>query len=346
MSRAQADIVRAGALWGYCQLTRLLGHDPQPLLTEVGLSESNLDDPDRFLPRPSVAALLDVSAAQLDRPDFGLQLARMQSVDVLGPVAFALRNAPDWGGAVAAIAKYIHRHAAMATITVEPGGPAQEKRIVFRHAVAMAGVQLTEHALGLFCRIGRHLTGDRYRPARVTFMHAPVSSPDVYLEHFGVTPEFGASTFSVSVDECELRLPLKTAIPQLQGIVEGYLEQHAPAPGRNLDRRVHEAVAQLISSNSDATVDDVSSMLHMRARTLQRRLAEEGTTFKKARDGVRKHMAEDYLADDSVPLAYVPDLLGYADQSALNRSCVRWFGMTPLAMREQGAHAHQRSLGG
>lgn len=101
----------------------------------------------------------------------------------------------------------------------------------------------------------------------------------------------------------------------------------------------------MISSNGAASVDDVSSMLHMRARTLQRRLAEEGTSFEKVCDGVRRHMAEDYLADDTVPLAHVPDLLGYANQSALNRSCARWFGMTPLAVREQ-AHAHQRPIGG
>ncbi|MGH8431573.1 MAG: helix-turn-helix domain-containing protein [Solimonas sp.] len=73
----------------------------------------------------------------------------------------------------------------------------------------------------------------------------------------------------------------------------------------------------------------------MHPRTLQRRLTEEGATFEKVRDEVRKDMAETYLANQLVPLAHVAHLLGYANQSVLTRSCLRWFGRTPLAMRQQ-----------
>ena len=31
-----ADIIRAGSLWGFSQLTRSLGHDPRPLLAFGG----------------------------------------------------------------------------------------------------------------------------------------------------------------------------------------------------------------------------------------------------------------------------------------------------------------------
>ena len=173
MSRAQADVIRAGALWGYCPLTRMLGHDPYPLLKAAGLSETDLDDSDHFLPRSSAAALLEFSAAQLERPDFGLQLARMQGSHVLGVVTFAVRNAPDWGGAIAVISKHVHHHSPMAAITIEPSNAAHDQRIVFRYPEAKTAVQLTEHALGLFCRIGGHLTGGRHRPTRVTFAHLP-----------------------------------------------------------------------------------------------------------------------------------------------------------------------------
>mgnify|MGYP003507391567 CR=1 FL=1 len=36
-----------------------------------------------------------------------------------------------------------------------------------------------------------------------------------------------------------------------------------------------------------------------------------------------------------MPLAHVAFLLGYANQSVLTRSCLRWFGKTPLAMRDE-----------
>ena len=88
-------------------------------------------------------------------------------------------------------------------------------------------------------------------------------------------------------------------------------------------------------ADGNAAIEDVANMLHMHPRTLQRRLTTEGTTFEKVRDDVRRRMAEIYLANEVVPLAHVAHLLGYANQSVLTRSCLRWFGKTPLAMRQQ-----------
>jgi AraC-like DNA-binding protein len=161
-----------------------------------------------------------------------------------------------------------------------------------------------------------------------------VSSSDVYAEHFGLAPEFGARVTSICIDRRELSTPIKTANPQLQAIVERYIELNTPSPGPDTERRVHHTVAQIMR-NSNATIEDVASMMHMHARTLQRRLTAEGTTFEKVRDDVRRSMAEIYLANDVVPLSHVAHLLGYANQSVLTRSCLRWFGKTPLAMRQQ-----------
>jgi AraC-like DNA-binding protein len=98
--------------------------------------------------------------------------------------------------------------------------------------------------------------------------------------------------------------------------------------------RVREAIAQIMR-HGNASVEDVADMLHMHARTLQRRLMVEGTTFERVRDDVRKRLAEIYLGNELLALAEVSHLLGYANQSVLTRSCLRWFGRTPLAMRQQ-----------
>lgn len=331
-----SDIIRAGSLWGYCQLTRFLAHDPQPLLAEVGLSEDDLSDPDRFLPRPPVVALLQHSASRLDCSDFGLRLASVQDVNVLGALAFAIRNAPDFRSAIATFVRHVHYYSPIASVAIEPGENPNEERIVLSRARthAQENAQMSEAIVGLFCRIDRHLTGDRYRPTRITFPHAPVSSSDVYAEHLGLKPEFGAPVASVCIDRRELSIPLKSANPQLQGIVERYIELNTPAPGVDTARRVSQAVARIMR-HGNATVDDVSLLLKMHPRTLQRRLTEEGTTFEKVRDDVRRRMAEIYLANEVAPLAHVAHLLGYANQSVLTRSCIRWFGKTPLAMRQQ-----------
>ncbi len=337
MGKANSDIIRAGVLWGYCPLTRFLAHDPRPLLAEAGLSEADIDNPDRFIPRPAVIALLEHSAKRLDCPDFGLRLAGVQDVNILGALAFAIRNAPDVRGALAAASKHLNYYSPSATLTVKLGAAGNEARIAFDYANQKSPAenpQMTEQSTCLLLRVNRHLTGHHYRPTRVTFAHAPISSSDVYIEHLGLTPEFGADVDSIFVDRRELDMPLKNAKPQLQPIVERYLELNAPAPGPDISRRVHHAVTEVMR-NGNASIEDVSEMLHMHPRTLQRRLTAEGTTFERVRDDVRRRMAELYLANHVVPLAQVAHLLGYANQSVLTRSCLRWFGKTPLAMRQQ-----------
>ena len=89
----------------------------------------------------------------------------------------------------------------------------------------------------------------------------------------------------------------------------------------------------------------------MHPRTLQRRLREEGTTFEDIKDEARRDLAQRYLAHPDVPLAQVTAVLDYSEQSALTRSCQRWFrpntprtsrGPRP-ARRLPGWHHRQRS---
>ena len=44
-------------------------------------------------------------------------------------------------------------------------------------------------------------------------------------------------------------------------------------------------------------------------------------------------LAQRYLAHPEVPLGQVTALLDYSEQSALTRSCQRWFQTTPSALR-------------
>ena len=330
------DLIRAGSLWGYVQLTRFLTHDPAPLMAEAGLSEADLDNPDRYISRPAVVALLELSAERFKCSDFGLRLGSMQDIYILGALAFAMRNAPELRGALETMIRHVNFHAPLVSIHTEPGDNADEELLVFYHEgdEPPSTAQMTERTLSLFCRVDDHLTGKRIGAKRIMCAHPAVSSRDVYAQYFSVVPEFNARVTGICMNRRDLALPITTANPQLHAIVERYLEINAPTPEADVRRRVREAIVQIMH-HGNATIEDVGAMLQTHPRTLQRRLAEAGTTFERARDEVRKYMAEIYLANNTVPLACLSQLLGYANQSAFSRSCTRWFGKTPLVMRQE-----------
>lgn len=331
-----SDLIRAGALWGYIQLTQNMACDPSGLLAHVALRPDDLDNPDAYLPRPAVAALLEFTAAQLACPDFGMRLAKLQDINILGALAFAIRNAPDVRQSISAASRYIHFHAHDGALSIEPLAGRHEERIAFRvsHS-SQSSPQMAEHAVCLFCRIYSHLTAKLARPTRIMFAHEAQLPPIRYAEFFdGTTPQFGAAVDCVYMGRDALALPLASANRRLQALIEIYLESHAPKPNIPMADRAYAALVEIMRFGP-AHIEDVADMLRMHPRTLQRRLHEDGATFERLRDEVRKDMAKRYLSHDLTPLAEIAALLGYSNQSALTRSCARWFGQSPKMVRER-----------
>jgi AraC-like DNA-binding protein len=94
-----------------------------------------------------------------------------------------------------------------------------------------------------------------------------------------------------------------------------------------------EVAARL--ANDRARLDDVAAALALGPRTLQRKLAEAGTSFQAVHDAARQALAEALLRESTLNLTDVAYMLGYREQSSFNRACREWFGNTPARTRER-----------
>jgi AraC-like DNA-binding protein len=64
-----------------------------------------------------------------------------------------------------------------------------------------------------------------------------------------------------------------------------------------------------------------------------RRLEEEGTTFTRELDDVRRELGLQYVKSPAVPLSEISFLLGFSEVSAFHRAFKRWTSETPLQYR-------------
>jgi AraC-like DNA-binding protein len=71
------------------------------------------------------------------------------------------------------------------------------------------------------------------------------------------------------------------------------------------------------------------------ARTLMRRLAQEGTSYQRLLDGARQDRALWYLQHTRASIEDIAHALGYEDASNFGRTCRRWFGQAPGRLRER-----------
>ena len=76
-------------------------------------------------------------------------------------------------------------------------------------------------------------------------------------------------------------------------------------------------------------LEDIAVELRMSARTLQRKLLEEGVTFHALMKEARREMAQHYLGQPSLELNETAYLLGYEDPNSFIRAFHRWEGTSP-----------------
>jgi AraC-like DNA-binding protein len=327
-------MVRLQAVRGYRELVADLGGDPNRLLRVAKIKASVFDQPAAFISFGGMIQLLERSARELDCPDFGLRLAERQDIGILGPLAVAMRYSATVGDAAACASKYLYVHNPAIGFTVRPDEPDGQAlfdfEILTEHDPQCA--QMMEHGVGIACRILSMLGEGRGHLQAVWLPHPRVASRATYRSHFDAPVTFDASMAAIAIDRSDLDLPLSERNQELHDLATRYLEAEFPKRQPPFLVQVRRVIERLLGTGS-CSYTEVAKALAMHPRTLQRRLRELGTTFEAIKDQARQDLAQRYLAHPDVPLTQVTALLDYSEQSALSRSCQRWFRTTPRSFR-------------
>jgi AraC-like DNA-binding protein len=328
------SVVRGTALSNYQGLVAELGGDPAGLLRGAGIRDRDVGNHDAFIPYRAAIRAIESAAQSTGTPDFGRRLAQRQGIEILGPVGVAARTAATVADALAIFGTYMAAYSPVIAIRVEPLADAERSLMTIEFLMdnPPPHPQTTELSLGVSLRVLRLLMGAAYTPLRVHLPHDPLAPKAEYVRYFGCTPEFAAPTAGFTVRTADLGRPLHRDEVAHRAVVD-YLNGITPR-NAGIVESVRSIVRQLLPTGA-ATLDVVAQQFNLHPKTLQRRLAEEDTTFAALVDQVRKDAADRYLCSTGISLTHLARELGYAEQSVLTRSCKRWFGTGPAAYRDQ-----------
>ena len=327
--------VRAGALTEFAALVRELGGNPASILRGCGLHLRDLARPDHYISHRSAILAVEAAAHALGVRDFGLRLCVRQDVSFLGTLALIMQSARSVREGFVLGIKYSHFHAPCLGYRIFRSDDMKLEfvEVFLRSDDLPDAPQATEHAVGHLCRLVSLLSDHGLQPSGIHFRHQRVGAESQYRRHLGQLPQFGAAFDGLSVDPLAWRQPTVRHNRQLQHFVERFLLALAP-------RREWPVAAQVVSvlHNLMRTglfdLGSVARVMALHPRTLQRRLHAEGKSFDALLDAERKSWAAELMAQRSLALADVAQLLGFADQSVFTRACRRWFGTTPKGLRQ------------
>jgi AraC-like DNA-binding protein len=333
-----SSLIRATNLLGFSDLVRQLGGDPQRLLRQYGIQPGIEYVEDAFVSYVALARMIAQAAEDLACPDFGLRLSAWQGIDILGPVAVIARNSDTVLDAFWAIGRYLYLHSPALHLTVagpdDPGFRADA--ITFHFSIEESGLpdfpQSYELSLANGNRVGRMLAGDDMRPLAVAFRHDRVGPQEAYDATFGAPVLFGQDWCGWQIHAGVGQRPVDRADPETRRIVARYLDTSFGV-GDQLAPHVSTLVRRLLPTGT-CSADAVARHLGVHARTMQRHLATEDTSFAAIIDQERKRRAAQLLGNPGFQLGQIAGILGYTEQSTFNRSFRRWYGTTPRAFRQ------------
>ena len=88
-----------------------------------------------------------------------------------------------------------------------------------------------------------------------------------------------------------------------------------------------------ILPSGNITVERVSNELALSKRTFERRLSQEGVTFRELLEKTRAELSLNYLSNQDYSLSETSFMLGFNEPNSFFRAFKKWHGSTPLQIR-------------
>lgn len=264
--------------------------------------------------------------------------AKVIRADDIGVLGLAMKTAPTLRASLERVERYWRVVTDTAVYRLDASGdPAfllfEERTghhpvLDFRNEGALAGL----------ARNMRQFVEGDLALEHVSFRHACRGDPDRYAAHFGCPVHFEADRNAIALKPAMLDLPNRLGDAAVSDFLTAHLETEIgslkddPSLRAALLRRLTPAL-----SNGVPQAAEVARDMGMSERTLYRRLADEGLTFRDVLIQAQSSLAQELLRDSTSSIAEIAFLTGFSEQSTFSRAFKRWVGQAPAQFRQHAA---------
>lgn len=310
------------------------GYDAASLFEQAGLDPEAVPQPGTRFSFPAVKRLWVLVEEVTDDPCFGLKVGQQWHPSSANALGYAWLASDTLLEAFQRLVRYIRvittdKEAAVFTLEREGYRFLWDDSQSGYSASDLEYDEIFSAAIAV-CRFS---TGEPMSPKRIRMRRATPSCEDEFAAFFRAPIEYSADENSMLFDRRRIEAALPSRNIQMAMECERTVERYLTQLDRN--NIAANIKAQLLVQLPSGTVADegVAKALHLSVRTMQRRLHEEGITFKQLLDDTRREIALQYIRDPAMSINEMTYLLGYSEPANFSRAFKRWTGQSPRAMR-------------
>jgi len=193
----------------------------------------------------------------------------------------------------------------------------------------------TDAFMGTCMLTARHIFEPGLVPLQVSLDRPQPGDPTPWERLFKCPVFFNAAYNTISFSEAVMHQPLLTASPELAAQNDALVADYLARFDRSDLRGQLESL--LLNHLPLGTVSLVQAAQHLglSSRTLQRRLADKGSSFQTVVDALRSRQALLWVETGHLPLSEVGYRLGFTNAGNFTRAFKRWYQQSPKQRRRQ-----------
>jgi AraC-like DNA-binding protein len=306
--------------------------DPSRLLKRAGLPVTPHKRERQFLTTAQFFQLWTALAELGNDPALWLRFVNATAAGEHQPLFVAACYSATYGEGLARIA-YFKRFCTPEQFHIEIGSSEVSIWTEWFYATAPEPTLSVDVSFAFLLALGRRGTGRDLAPIRIELTREGPES-QAMRDHFRCPVHYGAKRNTLVLHARDLALPFPAHNPELIAILTPALTNalgnyHPTTP---IAEQVQAALRPALAiGRSDLTA--VASNLGVSERTLQRRMTDDGVTFRSLVTAVRRDMAGTLLSNSSTTIGGVAAALGFQNVSSFYRAFKEWEGMTPQQWR-------------
>ncbi len=324
--------IRIGAATEIPSVLREFGLDPSVVLTRAGVDPQLFDDAENLIPVITLGQVMRTCIAQTRCDHFGLLVGQRAGPSSLGAVGLFAQHATSVGDALERlIANFdLHDRGARPVLTVN--GKVAVLEYVLCVSRIECAAQICDAAMAIGLNIMRSLCGPGWRPTEVLLSRRAPIDPRPFMTFFKAPVRFDEETAALVFSATWLKHSAPPTDPVMARILEERIEQLRCSFSLTFSDSVRQVLRTSVIRKS-CSAEFVSSQFDITTRTMNRRLAAEGTSYKNLLDQVRFEVARHLIEATGMPFSQIAASLHFSEASSFTRAYRRWSGATPTEYR-------------
>ncbi len=311
-------LCRCAVLNGVKELVSGLNVNPYHLLDEVGLPRSAFNDDNLLVPTKQIMELFELASKLTGEDNFGLKLGSSRNFATLGTIGLIMREQPTVRHAIGMMLETIWTHIQGISLVAEDDDSYFNLTIIVAPGLGVNPRHAIESSAASLTRIIQYFLGPNWRPEAVGFTHNAPTNPADHKKIFGSKPIFANDHNTLILKSKELNVPIPNSSPSLGVELTRYLSTVVGDRHTSFKTRAREVMI-LLMPRGECTSDALAHYFGFTRRTLHRKLAAEGTTFRDLLQEIRIEHMRSFSKLTYYYQAEFAERLGFSSLSAFSR---------------------------